>query len=88
MNNSGLHLGFLSRRKRCINPWLFHPLKESTFIVLNKWSWTWFQHTRAPWMSASGVGSVTALIRRARENAMLYPYPKPHQIPFYANSPC
>ncbi len=86
MNNSGLHLGYLSRISRAVNPYLYHPLSEGKFAVLNQWAWTWYQHTRAPWMSAPG-GSVTALIRRIKSDAMFYEYPTSDKIPYFTNKP-
>ena len=84
--NSGVHFGYQSRRKRSINPYLFHPLYEGDFLIVDKYAFNWFDHCKMHWMNSDTNGSITTILRRFRPEAMWYPYPRTfvtNNVPLY-----
>ena len=75
-NNSGLHLSCHGVTGHPIHPYFYHPLMEGSLLELTKWTFTYWHHSRFPWMSKDG-GSITGIFRDVVSNPIYHQYPDP-----------
>ena len=74
--DSGLSFSCSHQWWEVSNPYLFHPMEVGMTIEPFEFGFTWYKHSKAPWMNQDSKASISAIFRHIAPYATIHSYPK------------